>query len=99
MSKLYDEIRQRLTRQFQRVAEGDDIPPAARFRLEGLLEAAVISQEADKPALQALLAERHVAILGDTLEARLGEDWERWHPFPEIPVFLNRAPVSPSTSD
>ena len=99
MSRLYDEIRQRLIDQFQSIAAGGDVPPGSRLRLEGLMEAAVICQDVEKEALRELLAELHLEILGCTLEARLGGDWERWHPFPQIPVFSSRAPVSPSTSD
>ncbi|WOJ93052.1 hypothetical protein R0135_14875 [Congregibacter variabilis] len=99
MSLLESEIRQRLTRQFHLLAQGDDAPPGPRYRLEGLMEAAVISGEIKKEALQALIENLHQDIFAQTIEARLGEDWEQWHPFPQIPAFALRAPVSPSTSD
>jgi hypothetical protein len=63
------------------------------------MEAAVISGEVKKEALQQMVDELHQEFFGETVEARLGESWERWHPFPQIPAFAVRAPVSPSTSD
>lgn len=96
---LQSEIRQRLSEQFRCLARGDDAPPGPRYRLEGLMEAAVITGEAKQERLQAMVAELHQEFFGETLEARLGEGWERWHPFPQIPAFTVRAPVSPSTSD
>jgi hypothetical protein len=99
MGSLESEIRQRLKEQFQLLARGDDAPPGPRYRLEGLMEAAVISGEVKKEVLRALLAQMHQDIFGEAIEARLGEDWEQWHPFPQIPAFALRAPVSPSTSD
>ncbi|WP_439107361.1 hypothetical protein [Congregibacter sp.] len=88
-----------MTEQFQALAQGNDAPPGPRFRLEGLMEAAVITGDADEGTLRALVAELHESIMGDTIEALLGENWARWHPFPQIPAFSHRAPVSPSTSD
>lgn len=85
--------------QFLAVAGGDDLPPGPRFRLEGLMEAAVMIGDTQKELLQAMVAEIHQDIFGQTLEERLGDDWERWHPFPQLPLFASRAPVSPSTSD
>lgn len=99
MSALLDEIRQRLVEQFQLIAKGRDVPPGSRWRLEGLREAAVITGDADEPVLKELFRSLHEEILGETVESRLGEHWEHWHPFPQIPVFMGRAPVSPSTSD
>lgn len=99
MGALESEIRQRLKAQFHLLAGGDDVPPGPRYRLEGLMEAAVISGEVEKDALRALVAQMYQDIFAEAIEARLGEDWEQWHPFPQIPAFTNRAPVSPSTSD
>lgn len=99
MGVLQSEIRQRLTEQFQLLAQGGDAPPGPRFRLEGLMEAAVISGEVKKEVLQKMMAELFQEIFAETVEARLGESWQSWHPFPQIPVFAARAPVSPSTSD
>lgn len=75
------------------------MPPGSRWRLEGLQEAAVLTGEADELALKALFRSLHEEILGETVETRLGDDWELGHPFPQIPVFMGRAPVSPSTND
>lgn len=99
MGVLESEIRQRLKEQFHLLARGDDAPPGPRYRLEGLMEAAVISGEVKKEALRALVAQMHQDIFGEAIEVRLGEDWEQWHPFPQIPAFAARAPVFPSTSD
>lgn len=99
MSTLGEEIRQRLSAQFQRIADGYDVAPGPRFRLEGLMEAAVLIGDCEENALRELIAELHRDIVGESLDARLGEDWQRWHPFPQIPMYMERAPVSPSTSD
>jgi len=88
-----------MARQFQLISQNRDVPPGERWRLEGLLEAAALVGDADESALRALFVSLHEEVLGETVESRLGEYWERWHPFPQIPAYMSRAPVSPSTKD
>lgn len=95
---LLQEIDRRLRALFERLAAGDDAPPSQRLRLEGLLEAAqVLGTPA--PALQARVEELHREVFGEPIAAAPGDDWRAAYPFPEIPVFMQRAPVAPSTGD
>jgi len=96
---VFRELEQRWQQMLHRVAEGDDIPPSLRLRAEGLMEALVLAGEATPEALQAAMDAAHTRELGDSLSARLGEQWRGAHPFPQIPFFQRRAPVQPSTAD
>ena len=87
----------RLRALMERLAVGDDAPPAQRQRLEGLCEAAAYIGEFDEQSLDAFLERLHDDIFGESLTARLGEAWRDYHPFPQLPLFGQRAPVSPST--
>jgi hypothetical protein len=99
MQQLIREIETRARAAYARLASGDDLPPGMQLRLEGLLEAAVITGAATTSELQDLLDEAHREVVGETLAARYGDDWRALHPFPELPAWQARAPVSPSTSD
>lgn len=94
---LYTEIETRLRRLLERLAAGDDAPPGQRLRLEGLCEAAVLAGECDSAAIDELLDDLHRELRDRSLVEVLGDDWRRAHPFPELPLFMDRAPVSPST--
>ena len=98
-SVLLDRIADRLRALCLRVAAGDDVPPAQLLRLEGLREAAVMTGCADAPALQEQMDACFREVLGEALSERLGGDWQERHPFPEVPLFMGRAPVSPGTGD
>jgi len=95
--KLYPEIEGRLRRLLERLESGDDAPPGSRLRLEGLCEAAVLTGECDIAAIDELLDSLHRELRGPSLDAALGSHWRQAHPFPELPLFMDRAPVSPST--
>ncbi|MFT7289396.1 MAG: hypothetical protein ACI87W_003526 [Halieaceae bacterium] len=99
MNALFDEIQNRWRALFERLAAGDDAPPAQRLRLEGLMEAAVLTGAADVAELRAAMARVHLEVFAETFAARLGEDWEQAHPFPQIPAFAQCAPVSPAGAD
>ena len=99
MNELVSEIERRLRAVYTRIVAGDDLPPALRLRLEGLLEAAVISGCASAGELQALLDNVHQAVAGESLAERYGADWRERFPFPEFPAWQQRAPVTPSTTD
>jgi hypothetical protein len=99
MSKLLEEIEARLTTAMTRVASGDDLPPGQRFRLEGLMEAAVLTDAASESRLREMVERVHSGCFGLALVQRLWDGWEETHPFPSLPLYTERAPVSPSTSD
>lgn len=99
MSPLEDEIRARLTRLFRDLAKGEVAAPGTRLRIEGLLEAAVIAGIATPEALAAMMGGVYQDVFGEAIGVKLGKDWQSWQPFPQIPAFAARAPVSPSTSD
>lgn len=99
MTKLHREIERRLNALFQRLADGGDAPPSMHLRLEGLLEAAVLLGDARPEDLQELMDSAYRAISGESLAARYGDDWQVRYPFPQIPAYMQRAPVTPSTAD
>ena len=99
MDPLLEEIDGRLRALVARLDGGDDAPPAQRLRLEGLLEAAVISGIAQREALQARVADAFTAVTGRSLDDTLGEDWRDLHPFPQLPLYMRRAPVVPGGGD
>lgn len=99
MTVLLEEIDQRLAVLYDRLARGHDAPPALRLRLEGLLEAAELLKLASQDELLQRVERRHDEHASVSLRERCGDDWRRAHPFPQIPAYMERAPVSPSTSD
>jgi hypothetical protein len=99
MSPLEAEIRTRLTQLFTDIAHGEVPAPGARLRIEGLLEAAVLAGIATPERLTGIMGNLYTEVFGETLDVKLGDDWQKWQPFPQIPAFSARAPVSPSTSD
>lgn len=99
MDTLAEAVEERLVALFQRLHGGDDAPPAMRLRLEGLLEAAVLQGELTEASADVLIDAVHRQVFGEGLAARLGDGWRGAHPYPELPVFARRAPVSPSTGD
>ena len=99
MSSLMDEVNRRWEQLFRQLAAGDDASPAQRLRLEGLMEALVITGECEPAEVQAAMNRCHSAAFGHNLSEAIGDDWAVLHPFPQIPVFMRRAPVYPSTTD
>jgi hypothetical protein len=99
VQKLIDTIDQRLQALLSQLCAGLDAPPGQRLRLEGLMEAAVLTVSASEAELRSLLEARYREVFGRTLEEDLGEGWESFFPFPQIPAMARRAPVFPSTRD
>ncbi len=99
MSLLMEEVTSRWDALFRQLAAGDDAPPSQRLRLEGLMEALVITGECSQDDVQAAMDRSYREAFGQNLSAALGSDWRHVHPFPQIPAFMRRAPVVPSTSD
>ena len=99
MSALMDEVTGRWRELFRQLAAGDDAPPSQRLRLEGLMEALAITGECMPAEIQAAMDRCYREAFGHGLDHALGEDWSSLYPFPQIPAFMRRAPVYPSTSD
>lgn len=99
MATLEKELQQRWRAMFTALASGDDVAPAAGLRTEGIMEAAVLAGQADPARLDALLEACYRDVTGRSLATDLGDDWRTRHPFPEVPLWMRRAPVVPSTSD
>lgn len=99
MPSLVEPVEARLTALFERLKAGDDAPPGQRLRLEGLLEAVVYRAELSEDAADELIDTVHRRVFGEGLADRLGDDWRAAHPFPELPVFARRAPVSTGNDD
>jgi hypothetical protein len=92
-------IDQRLQALLAQLGKGQDAPPGQRLRLEGLMEAALLTGCASEAELRSLLEARYREAFGRRLEEDLGAGWESFFPFPQIPVMGRRAPVFPSTRD
>lgn len=92
-------LEQRFTDMFAALAAGEDLPPAARLRAEGMMEAAVLLDRADEAQLQELMARCYAAATGRDLDEEFGEDWRDFFSFPQIPAMGERAPVYPSTRE
>ena len=82
-----------------RAQEGHDIPPALKYRLEGMMDAARICGLASEGELRALYAQRYETRMSLSLASALGGDWEKEYPFPTLPLYTKRAPVVPTTAD
>jgi hypothetical protein len=98
-SLLLKEIESRWRVLFKRLANGDDAPPGLRLRLEGLMEAAQLTGSASAKSMQETMDGIHVEVFGEPIAASCGERWQSHHPFPQIPVFARRAPVSTGKVD
>ena len=99
MSALMTEVAHRWETLFRQLEAGDDAPPSQRLRLEGLMEALVISGELGAEELQAAMDACYQRVSGESFSAALGDGWTTAYPFPQIPAFMRRAPVYPSTRD
>ncbi len=84
---------------FAALARGEDVPPARGLRTEGIMEALVLAGQAPAGVLDAHMAACYRDVTGRYLAEDLGDDWRADHPFPEIPLWMRRAPVVPSTPD
>jgi hypothetical protein len=97
--RLMREIEARLDGLFQRLASGDDAPPAQVLRIEGLLEAADMLGSASRDELRGLVATCAERRMPASLRDAWGEDWQACFPFPQIPAFTVRAPVAAADRD
>ena len=99
MQVLLRELETRWRQMFTALAAGDDLPPAARLRAEGLMEAVLLAGEIGEVAVDAAMDACYREAFGRALAEDFGADWRDFYPFPQIPAVARRAPVFPSTSD
>lgn len=99
VSNLLSELERRWERMFSALASGDDLPPAQRLRAEGLMEAVVLEGLAAEAELDAAMDRCYRSAFGRAIAEEFGADWREFHPFPEIPAMMRRAPVYPSTRE
>ena len=96
---LLEEIDRRCGQLCRRIADGEDAPPGQLLRLEGLREAALLAGLASAAELQDRLEAIYLRECGEAIAVRCGEGWRDTYPFPEIPLFMARAPVSTGGGD
>jgi hypothetical protein len=99
MSVLLTEIESRWHNIFATLKAGGDVAPGLRLRTEGLMEAAVLSEEATPEVLTSAMEACYVEVYGCSIAQDFDDNWQEFFPFPQIPAMGNRAPVYPSTSD
>jgi hypothetical protein len=99
MQVLLRELETRWRKMFSALAAGDDLPPGARLRAEGLMEAVVLAGEVGEAAVDAAMGACYREAFGRGLAEEFGADWRDFYPFPQIPAVARRAPVFPSTPD
>ena len=99
MGELGSELMGRWRKMFSALAAGDDVPPSARLRAEGMMESAVLLGLATPAAVIAAMDGCYRDAFGHSMVDDFGEDWGEFYPFPQIPAVGRRAPVYPSTRD
>ena len=93
MQKLIAEIRQRLAASLQTLDQGGDVSPAQRFRLEGLCEAACLQGWKDE--VRKVVTEEYDKCTSQSEdEANFADEVLR-----NLPLWMHRAPVYPTTKD
>lgn len=95
---LLAEIDRRLQQFFREQRDGSNSSPAARFELEGMLQAAVLIGSATERQLWQRLSNSFEAINGSALAPQFQNSWADGE-FPALPVQGQRAPVYPTTKD
>ena len=90
--RLESEVARRWQAMLASICAGEDVPPGLRLRTEGMMEALVLLGHAPEE-LQQAMADAYREALGRTLDDDLGSDWHEGCPFPEVPYFMQRAPV------
>lgn len=96
---LMAELSRRWREIFERLASGDDLPPTERLRAEGMMEAALLTGEANRQTITQAMDNCYRDAAGSSIAETFGDDWQVFFPFPQIPAMMQRAPVYPSTSD
>ena len=99
MDKIITELQRRWSAMYAALEQGEDVAPATGLRTEGMMEAAVLAGIASPDELDRQLEDCFRQISGRSLAAAFGDEWRRFHPFPELPLWMRRAPVYPSTAD
>ncbi len=101
MAGLLVELERRWEALFTQLRDGLDAPPGQRLRIEGMMEAAALTDTgAESPAgVSEAMDAVYRRVTGRSLAADFGDDWQQFYPFPQIPAVARRAPVVPSTAD
>jgi hypothetical protein len=99
MQVLIAELHTRWRQMFTGLAAGDDLPPGARLRAEGVMEAVLLAGESTQAEVDAAMDACYRESFGRSLAEDFGADWRDFQPFPQIPAMARRAPVFPSTPD
>ena len=93
------EIEARWHRIFATLKAGGDVAPGLRLRTEGLMEAAILTEETTPETLTSAMEACYIEVYGCSIAQCFEDNWREFFPFPQIPAMGNRAPVYPSTSD
>ena len=98
---FFAQLDSRLETLIQSVHDGRDAPPMERYRVEGLMQAAIVLGLADAAALYQRMDELHERVVGQRI-ADYYADGMDYQPAPDatsvtIPLWMARAPVKPST--
>lgn len=96
---LIAELDIRWRQMFTALAGGEDLPPTARLRAEGLMEAVLLTGQGTAQEVDSAMNACYRDAFGSDLAQDFGADWREFFPFPQIPAMAVRAPVFPSTSD
>ena len=92
-------IEQRMRDLIAEIHDGGNASPGSRFRLEGLLEAAVITGLGTEQHFWHRYLVLYRELTGEEGEALFGERWAQAGEFPALPVGGRRAPVYPTTKE
>lgn len=93
--KMVGLVEERLTDLYTELQGGGNPSPAARFRLEGILEAAETAAGLSKEELYAIVDGVFRKIYQQSLNQVFGQDWMDQYAFPSLPICGIRAPVYP----
>ncbi|MBK6740537.1 MAG: hypothetical protein IPG64_23215 [Haliea sp.] len=81
------------------MADGDDMPPSQRLSAEGMMETVALMVVATLDDLVAARDWCYRAAFGHGIGDELGDDWQGFFRFSQIPAMGRRAQVIPSTRD
>ena len=96
-------LRQQMDAVYQTLQGQGSVPPAMRYRAEGIARVGLFLEFVTAPELASMLEDSHLRLLGENFAARQGVDAAQCIDesacLLRIPVRMERAPVWPSTKD